>query len=44
MVKKRIGALIFALAVLAGAVAGCQHSSQCGFTGNGKNCNFSTPN
>jgi hypothetical protein len=43
MVKKRVGALIFALAVLAGAVAGCQHWSECGLNGNRANCQFSGP-
>jgi hypothetical protein len=40
-VKKRIGVLIFALAVLAGAVAGCHHATQCGLPGGRQDCNFS---
>jgi hypothetical protein len=41
MVKKRIVALIFALPVLMGVVAGCHHASQCGLAGNKRDCNFS---
>jgi len=42
MVKKRVAALIFALAVLMGVAAGCHSTAtQCGLAGNRKNCNFS---
>jgi hypothetical protein len=43
MGKRRIGAFIFALAVLVGAVTGCQQWHQCGLNGNRASRQFRGP-